>query len=434
MFNKILVAHDWIGPNRHYRNNQSFSIDAPLHKLMTNDFSKDYWKMIGGYQICSTLLLNEHDIFIYEVDLGFEDNNWIVNPESSLRGMCSITEDTLFKIRERNGFILLNISHESIFDKRTIYDIHHVLEKDNIPLHKVILQSGNPGLKEMYNDICHLQNISEKDRMHISTIEYFELVVSEKMHFFKENELPRNLKFENIKKTFLCFNRNHRPHRNNLLMLAGHSQFLDDSYYTMPAICPSQKTEWTARLKQEYIDAHGASKENIERIKNMLPLTVDIDDFSDPGVITNKWGDNQHLYQSSLISLVTETNYEEPLIFNTEKIFKPISYRHPFIMVGPVRTLEYLKSLGYRTFNEFWDESYDFIEDPVSRMTAIVNLCAEINNMPVEKKKALFHNTIPVTEHNYKLLKSMHNKTEQRRTFLHEFRDKWVYHQGYNRN
>jgi hypothetical protein len=253
------------------------------------------------------------------------------------------------------------------------------------------------------------------------------------MHFFKENELPRNLKFENIKKTFLCFNRNHRPHRNNLLMLAGHAQFLEDSYYTMPELCPSQKTEWTRRLKQEYIDAHGVSNGNIEQIKNMLPLTVDIDDFSDPGVITNKWGDTLHLYQSSLISLVTETNYEEPIIFNTEKIFKPISYRHPFIMVGPARTLEYLKSLGYKTFNEFWDESYDFIEDPVSRMTAIVNLCAKINNMSEEEKKELFHKTIPVTEHNYNLLKSIYTSTEQRRTFLHEFRDKWFYHGGYVR-
>jgi len=431
MYNNVLVAHDWVGPQRHYINNQSFSINAPLDKLKTNEFSKDFWKRIGGYEIKPSLTLNDHDVFIYEIDLDMTDEGWLMKSENSLIATTSMSHDTLNRIRHRNGFIFLNLSHEPVIYEKHILDIHRGLKRDNIPLYKVILQAGNPGLKDLYDEICHRQGISDKARMHISTIEYFEYRVSELMEEFKDNESPRNLKFENIEKTFLCFNRNHREHRNNLLMLMHHANILDDCYYTMPKICPSQKTEWDVNITRECIHKHNVSPDTIDEVKHMLPLTVDTEDFSDAGKLANAWGDNVHLYNSSLISLVTETNFKDPFVFNTEKIFKPISYRHPFIMVGPARTLEYLKSLGYKTFSELWDESYDTIDIPLDRLTAIVNLCNDIRNLSVEDKKSLFYKSVAITEHNYALLKSIYSDPNKRRTYMHEFRDNWMWHGGY---
>lgn len=425
--NKIFLAYDWIGPDRHYSNNQSFNINSPLHKLRTNQRSFDYFTRIGGFELTSTLLLKENDLFIYEIDMGFERSNWFSNPECGLLSICSIRTDTLFKIREKNGFILLNISHESITEEKMILDLHFSLFRDNIPLNKVILHSGNPGLKGMYDKICYLRGIENQNRMKICTSEFFEFNTSYLMDKYKSRELPRNLNFDNIEKTFICLNRNHRHHRINFLMMAAHAKFLNDCYYTMPKICPSQGKEWIANLSKDYVNAYNITSETIEQVNNTLPLTVDSDDFSDAAKFATDWGDNQYLYNSSLISIVTETNYGNDQIFNTEKIFKPISYKHPFIIVGPYKTLEYLKTLGYKTFSNFWDERYDTIEDPISRMMEISNVCAEINKLSVSEKQDIFYGTVENTEHNYNLLKSIYHDPNQRRTFFHELRDNWLW-------
>jgi hypothetical protein len=428
--NKIFLAYDWIGPDRHYSNNQPFNINSPLSKLRTNSRSFDYFTRIGGFELKSTLLLKEHDLFIYEIDMGFERTSWFSNPQCGLLSMCSIRPDTLFKIRERNGFILLNLAHESITNEKMILDLHFTLRRDNIPLNKVILYSGSPSLKEMYDKLCYLRGIENQTRMKICTTEFFEFNTSYLMNEYKSRELPKNLNFDNIEKTFICLNRNHRHHRINFLPMAAHAKFLNDCYYTMPKICPTQGTEWTVNVSKDYTDAYNIKPETIEQINSMLPLIVDSDDFSDPAIFANNWGDNQYLYDASLISIVMETNYSDDQIFNTEKIFKPISYKHPFIIVGPCRTLEYLKTLGYRTFSNFWDERYDTIENPVHRMIEISNLCARINDLSISEKQDIFYGTVENTEHNYNLLKSMYIDPNQRRTFFHELRDNWFWNDG----
>jgi hypothetical protein len=209
--------------------------------------------------------------------------------------------------------------------------------------------------------------------------------------------------------------------------MAAHAKFLNDCYYTIPKICPSQGTEWLVHLSKDYVNAYNISSETIEQVNNSLPLIVDSDDFSDAAKFATNWGDNQYLYNSSLISIVPETNYGNDQIFNTEKIFKPISYKHPFIIIGPCKTLEYLKTLGYKTFSNFWDETYDTIEDPISRMMEISNVCAKINNLSVSEKQDIFYGTVENTEYNYNLLKSIYHDPNQRRTFFHELRDQWFW-------
>ena len=132
-------------------------------------------------------------------------------------------------------------------------------------------------------------------------------------------------------------------------------------------------------------------------------------------------------YQSSLISVVTETNFITSDIFNTEKIFKPMVHRQPFIVIGPYKTLENIRSMGYKTFSDFWDESYDDIEDPNERLIKIVELCKEINEWDITKKKILFYKSMINTTHNYELLSSFYATKKMRSNFWHEFRDKKLF-------
>jgi hypothetical protein len=59
------------------------------------------------------------------------------------------------------------------------------------------------------------------------------------------------------------------------------------------------------------------------------------------------------------IELVAETMCAGTTFFPTEKTFRPITGRRPFIVYGPVHFLNNLRELGFRTYNECWNESYD---------------------------------------------------------------------------
>lgn len=64
--------------------------------------------------------------------------------------------------------------------------------------------------------------------------------------------------------------------------------------------------------------------------------------------------------ENTIFSLVTETKFDSTAMFVTEKTYKPILFGHPFMLYARPNTLDYLKSNGYQTFPELFDESYDF--------------------------------------------------------------------------
>jgi hypothetical protein len=60
-------------------------------------------------------------------------------------------------------------------------------------------------------------------------------------------------------------------------------------------------------------------------------------------------------------------------VLHSEKIFKPIAYQHPFLLAGVQGSLRALRSHGFETFPEIFDESYDDDTNWQSRITRIVD-------------------------------------------------------------
>jgi hypothetical protein len=87
---------------------------------------------------------------------------------------------------------------------------------------------------------------------------------------------------------------------------------------------------------------------------------------------------NPDWYDSTAFSIVAETTIssKDPL-FLTEKTFKPIAFHHPFIIFGQSGILKQLKSIGFETFENIFDESYDHEHEVNNRLKNIVN---QINN------------------------------------------------------
>jgi hypothetical protein len=105
---------------------------------------------------------------------------------------------------------------------------------------------------------------------------------------------------------------------------------------------------------------------------------------------------------SSLAYVVTETVYSGRRHHLTEKTFKPICLRMPFVMVSTAGSLEYLKRYGFRTFADFWSEDYDREIDDQTRLLKISELLKELDDQSPRELQQLYRATMPVLEHNFR--------------------------------
>jgi len=105
----------------------------------------------------------------------------------------------------------------------------------------------------------------------------------------------------------------------------------------------------------------------------------------------------------TFLTVVSEPQYyeNELSVFNSEKVFKPIACSHPFMVLGGKGSLQHLKERGYKTFSDYFDESYDTMNDD-RRMEAIISTLIDIEN--IEDKVSWFESMRPVLEHNKKQL------------------------------
>jgi hypothetical protein len=115
----------------------------------------------------------------------------------------------------------------------------------------------------------------------------------------------------------------------------------------------------------------------------------------------------KEFYLNSCINIVTETTFNANELFISEKILKPILHFQPFIVMGPVNYLSELQKIGFKTFSDFWDESYDDIEDPTQRYQSILKLILELNSKSIEELNELYQKTKDICIHNNNVLYSM---------------------------
>ena len=104
----------------------------------------------------------------------------------------------------------------------------------------------------------------------------------------------------------------------------------------------------------------------------------------------------------SLAYVVTETVYHGRRHHLTEKTFKPICQQIPFVLVSTTGSLEYLRSYGFKTFGDFWDESYDQISDDRLRLLAIADVLKYLDNLGQKERQELYQQTVPILRHNFR--------------------------------
>jgi hypothetical protein len=223
-------------------------------------------------------------------------------------------------------------------------------------------------------------------------------------------------KFDFSKKTkdFLLYIGKMDSHRMYLLSNLLRLNLLSNSYYSCYF-----RPDLIDLIQPNYYPLY--MKQSLEHIKSMVqdfPIKLRAEDSFDKLRMWDLNKEEKYHYDHSFLAIIPETNFyhieqnpHEPhtrvnQVFITEKTYRIIAGKLPFIMVGFTKSLEVLRESGYQTFHPYIDESYDLIENDQDRLDAII---AEIKRFsefsPMERKKWA-EKIIPIVDHNQKVLLS----------------------------
>jgi len=111
---------------------------------------------------------------------------------------------------------------------------------------------------------------------------------------------------------------------------------------------------------------------------------------------------NIQAHLDCFVNIVTETLFDTDSIFLSEKTYKPIYMCQPFIIFGNPHSLKKLKELGYKTFDKWWDESYDEELNVNDRFKKIISILEVISEWDMDKCFSIKEEMQDILIHNYK--------------------------------
>jgi hypothetical protein len=183
---------------------------------------------------------------------------------------------------------------------------------------------------------------------------------------------------------------------------------LDQGYVSYSHICP-EHGHYSTNITQA-IQTYSIDLSYVKEIQQYLdqittPLRID---FNHSEYIQNGSQTLSAVQEcmQSFLHVVTETCFWDTKDHLTEKIFKPIVCKQPFVLLGCANNLAYLKRYGFKTFDRWWDESYDQIVNPIERLHAVIKIIKDICTMNTDDLEYMLQGMSHVLEHNYNLFYS----------------------------
>jgi hypothetical protein len=169
------------------------------------------------------------------------------------------------------------------------------------------------------------------------------------------------------------------------------------------------------------VDINDRLEDNPIEIDHFDHLRTDVGNFLNgaPYACDQQTGDehnNHHVaeighYTNSYCNIVLETHFDvdgSGGAFLTEKIFKPIKFGQPFVIVGAPGSLQALRDLGYRTFDYAIDNSYDLELNNTRRWIKIKSAITQIKKQNMTEWFAACFNDV---RHNQQVfLSSKYNR------------------------
>lgn len=375
---------------------------APLYNRMVclRGLNSNYQNHFSDFTI-----ENRPKKYIIPVGVNNDPGMWAGGKYSSNETIKSIfeflNEMYLKDLREGNAFLLVDSSFEG-YHCDWIFDFFHNECTDyGISPNQIFFVTGNSIVEDRYE--MWLKSNPQKIKIHPLPYSHFESdVYGEIRHLGWENRPLKTFeehlqhKIENSDNIKLFNNLNKKPrehriwfftklYKHNLLEkgLVSMNSFSDGSRH----FCNIEIDQMAFSEVQNILpyDLYGKSNEELES-----------------GYYIRRIYERPHL--DSWVSVVSEAQYEDNqgTVFLSEKMFKPISCYHPFIVMGNRHSLKEMKKLGYQTFSKWINEDYDLLPDS-QRMDAIIKTITEFDK--IKDKVSIYKDMEGVLKHNYDVLK-----------------------------
>ena len=346
--------------------------------------------------------------FVYSVVL--HHNNALAAKHLNL-----IPKKILEQVKEKKCKLVLDNTMEGDEVSRFFKAIYDSIDELKLPASQIYYVTNS-----LIAENEHKNWISENNIYNTINVISFMYNVMDVQRLKNLNHLPQHVDIEkeiyykeqNIDKIkpFLKVNRTGRPERNLFMLHLNKYDLFDKFLISFP----------------EYPDYNFPSnmfhnitqEDNIESLKLKCPFDIDqtdIDNHGPPGAGVGKFNadlpfDPIH-YRNSILSFVMcAFPFVEGCCHLHSSTFNPIYCGHPVIQFGPHNHLEILKTLGFKTFSKWWDESYDKEEEGWVRFQGVLNNLntlrklskTQILDMYKDMKNVLQHNSDLIQNYNIK--------------------------------
>jgi hypothetical protein len=308
-----------------------------------------------------------------------------------------LSDKYLTDLQNNRAILLIDQSFEG-YQTGWLWEwFHQECTKWNISPKNIVYITGNMIADEIYEKWANTNKVTQK--LKVMGYPHFELDIGITCYHMskREDHLPTfedhiKYKTENIEniKSFACLNKRLRAHRIWFYKYMYESGLLDKGLVSMNLF---DKGEWW--FEGSVIDVN-----NMDLMREKLPLLVyeKRNDELDDNYYIRRF--NNQVCLDTYVTVVSEAHCGDSseTMFISEKTYKVIACRQPFIIMGNKDTLKKLRQCGYRTFDGFIDESYDSLPT-FQRMEAIIESLKKID--AIEDKLGWFKSMEEIVEHNY---------------------------------
>ena len=336
-----------------------------------------------------------------------------------------ISREVIEKVKDDKGIIYIDFTMEPYIDLDMHKGLIECLKNSGIPKTNIFVVVNSFNAKELYESW-----FNENERKY--QVRNLPFCLDHSSWFYNDgikNNLRLSMNLDNFYETkniirpnkYLMKIRNNRSHR-----LAALYRLINDDllkYGDWSFLSTNGVDEASIKNIMNRYNLFEVSYDKIIKAHELFPHKLQSENDINYANV-NAWTDlhfKPHL--DSYFEVCFETLSEGEHKSLTEKIFKPIINFQPFIFVTFAGGLKLLKSLGFKTFEGFIDESYDDIESVENRMLAIHNEVKRLCNMSNEELHNWYWSMEDILVHNHKLLLEYHKTKPYGVDFINELYD-----------
>jgi len=380
--------------------NDFYYLDCPRHNIQ--EAVKEHRPGTAAWSLRN---FNDKDYIYYEFKQG---SAFAAFPIDELLG-----PENFELVKSGKAILCLNNAHEA-FDSAVHYIYKYIVCRAGIPSRQVLLMSESADILS--------EVLKKAAEFNVPPIKCeWTLQFEWNCKLWKEDMIqrgcfpPDTLQIKHYDKKYLNFNRRWRVHRVALVALLKAKGLLPYGHVSLGKADTNENWQsgvfdYVKFLSQDTPELHKLYTDHTDAIVSMPDMYLDTTDL----VENRAWltTETDYLYTSTYLNVISETNFYtkidgyESSRFYSEKTFKPIVQKHPFIAVTVPNFLPKLRWLGYKTFSPFIDESYDEELDDNKRLLKISNEIERLSKLEGKELEDYLVGCKAICEHNYNTLMS----------------------------